>query len=214
MKKIVQHVSLFTLVLLLTSCYKHPNDDALTSDFDAYFTQYNPETNFGSFTTFYLNDSIAVITNDEDITPEKVNAPSFKDPIYQKIEDNMLANGYQQVTDSNEADLVILPIVFYTDQSGVVYYPGYWGGYYPGYWWSWGYYYSFIPQYYSFQFGAFMMDVIDAKNADWTNRRAEWIWNGSVSGLPRKYDFQNNELITDGIDRLFDMSADYFATSN
>ncbi len=213
MKRIINKISIFGLILLLASCYKHPNDDALTSDFDTYFTQYNPETDFGSFTTFFLNDSIAVVTNDEDITPEKVNAPSFKDPVYQKIIDNMVANGYQQVTDSNEADLVILPIIFYTDQSGVVYYPGYWGGYYPGYWWGWGYYYSFIPQYYSFQFGAFIMDIIDAKNADFGNRRAEWIWNGSVSGLPRNYDFQNNDLITNGIDRLFEMSTDYFETT-
>lgn len=61
MKKIIPF---FLLILLLASCQKDPDMSKLDNDFVVY-TNHDSKTDFKSFTTFYIPDSVLVIGNSE-----------------------------------------------------------------------------------------------------------------------------------------------------
>ena len=53
---------LFAGALLTTACEKYPDTDDLDNDYLVY-TNYDDDTDFKTFTTFYVPDSVLIINN-------------------------------------------------------------------------------------------------------------------------------------------------------
>ena len=98
MKKIIPF---FLLILLLASCQKDPDMSKLDNDFVVY-TNHDSKTDFKSFTTFYVPDSVLVIGSSE--KPQYWTA-SEADNIISTVIGNMESRGYTRTMDKEDADL-------------------------------------------------------------------------------------------------------------
>ena len=90
------------LVLLLTaSCQKDPDTSKLSGNFLVY-TDYDTSENFKTFNTYYIPDSILLITSSK--TPSYWNNEQ-SDQLLTTIAEKMAAYGYTQVVEKEFADV-------------------------------------------------------------------------------------------------------------
>jgi hypothetical protein len=179
MKKKAWSLLLGLGLILAVGCTKYPPDSERLLEDMAVFTQYDVNCNFNQYGTFYISDTVGVIT-DKDST-RVVNGNTKL--VVNTIITNMKSRGFTQVTSSKNADLAIN--VFYFENVHVnAYYPGwYWA--YPGYWWGYGYdyYYPYYPAYYtSYTSGTVGWDMGDLKNKQ-ANNKVYIRWNAYIRGL-------------------------------
>ena len=96
-------VPILLVLFLFTACEKEPNTDDLDDNFLVY-TDYDKTEDFGSFTKFYIPDSILLISDSKE-------AQYWKDDnalrIIEACVDNMEERGYQRVDKKDQADLGI-----------------------------------------------------------------------------------------------------------
>ena len=117
---------LFTIPLvLLASCEKDPDMENLDGDL-AVYTDYAPDSDFGSFDTYYLPDSILEVNGNRATFWKDENS----DKIISEIESEMNGKGYTRTGDKETASLGIQ--VSYLAENNRVIVDG--GGWYPGWW--------------------------------------------------------------------------------
>ncbi|MEG1545092.1 MAG: DUF4136 domain-containing protein [Tannerellaceae bacterium] len=185
MKKIFP---LFLLILLLASCQKEPDLSKLDNDF-LVFTNYDKNANFGSYNTFYVPDSVLVITGNE--KPQYWTANEADDIITTMV-NTMESRGYVRTIDKAAASLGLQ--VSYVENVNFFYnydsndywwwgYPGYWG---PGYWGNgWNSWYYPYPVVYSYSVGSLLTEMVDltAKPSKDTTTKLPIVWTAYMSGL-------------------------------
>jgi len=189
-------LSLVFVGLMTTSCYKQQDTVAL-DEYDITYTSYDTEFDFKSYNSFYLRDSVIIISDyltDDEI--EKFYADGTSDKMLKVISDKFKLLGYTETTEMEEADFLMNPSILMSKQSGVVYYPYYWWGY-PGYWgWYgggyykntnyyyppyWGWYPNWGASYYSYKTGTMVMEMADGKSVmDYR----EWLENAGENPDP------------------------------
>ncbi len=151
MIKTKQILIVLIAIVGLNSCYK----DVSTSydEMDVTLTMYDKEfsertdTNFQTYKTFIIRDSVGLISdyieegNSKWNNFYKLNGTS--DKIRKAIRQKFIDKGYTPVDSIKNADFAVNLVVTLVQNDVYVGYPGYWyrwSGYYP--YWGWGYYYK------------------------------------------------------------------------
>ena len=218
-----------TGIIVLSSCYRAPDDSVFYDDLDLVHTNYDVNRLSGTnsypseYKTFAVADSIGFASNTEDEEGEIVNDPEFRVNIRNTVTNNMLDYGYiPPVNATDTPDIYIALTVTYINTKGVSYYPIYWGG--GGYGWgypsygyggSWYYpSYTWVPSYYSYDQGSLLVDWMDLKNAvlvpdnDTSFYRVNVVWDCTISGLVRNStDADRNTRMRAAIDQGYKQST-------
>lgn len=213
-------ISFFALILLFTSCYKE-QDTTYLDELDITLTYYDKDFNFDSYQKFIVRDSVMLYSDYlEESEIEKFYTSGTSDEIRERIVNKFKNLGYTEVTDLEDADFAINPIVSLMKQEGLIYhwwwgYPGYWGWYYNWWWYYkstdyyyyppyWGWYPTYT--YYNYKTGSMVMEMIDAESIRVSR---EWMENND----PEDVDPNDiPELLfrwTATIDGILGSSADY-----
>lgn len=187
--------------LVLGGCY--PSGPDYTEDLDVVYTNFDPEFDFQSRSTYAMPDQIVVdidINNNGDTTLEYMK-PIYADPILARIEANMTALGWTRVDISAVPDVLLSPAGI----SSTTYFYSYWYNWWYGGWYGgWGWYY---PPYYtvsSYTTGSLIMTIADP-NIDSPINQSPTAWIGAMNGLlTGSGDVQR---VLNGIDQAFEQSA-------
>ena len=197
---------LLLVLLLMASCQKDPDTSKLSGNFLVY-TDYDTSENFKDFDTFYIPDSILLITSSK--TPSYWNNEQSQELLTTVI-DNMTKYGYNQVMDKEFADVgiqvsYIESTYYFTNYSSPYWwwdYPGYWyPGYWGGYWNSWYYPYTVS---YNYTTGSLLIEII---KLDTQSKKIPIIWNAYMSGLLYSSNRINLQLDVDAVDQAFEQSS-------
>ena len=101
MKKLIP--LLFVGALLATACEKYPDTSDLDNNYLVY-TNYDDDTDFKKFTTFYVPDSVLIIDNNTD-KPKYLYGTPASDIIIANYIKGMEDAGYVRTLDKESADL-------------------------------------------------------------------------------------------------------------
>jgi len=193
----------------LSSCYY---DYGLsTSDYDAIVTHYDKETNFGSYKTFILADTVFHLIKEGD---KDDISRVYDKQMLAAVRGNLISKGYTEVEfDANNLPdlLATISVSKATWTGGGWYYPWYpgWGGWYPG----WGY-----PGYgytYTYETGTVFVDIMDVDDIDKNDPDKYTIprWGGVMQGLISTSQ-SNYSRVINGIDQMFYQSPYLVAGNN
>ena len=167
-------------LLILTACEKDPDTDKLDNDY-LVLTNYDTATDFSSFDTYYVIDSILIIG---DQTKPEYWKNENSQRIVNAFSDNFEARGYTPVDTGVNADMVLQLSYVNTTYYFNVYNPGPWWNSYPGYWnwggWGWYYPYSFS---YSYSTGSIIGELVDTGAPTPLNDKLTVVWNTYICGL-------------------------------
>ncbi len=188
------------LTFLLSSCY---TDYGLTTeDYDVVYTKYNPETNFSSYKTFVMPDSVFHLIGEGE---EDNISRQFDGLILNLVAQNFENRGFVRVNDVDSADAVVVVSVSDDTYSGAVYYPPYWG--YPGWGWDWYYYppYWGDVTYYEYNTGTIYIQFANMENVDGENILYT-DWMAIANGLLSSNIVQTQNRIEKSINQAFAQS--------
>ena len=190
---VIAPIALFIVVL---GCY--PDQPEYVEEYDIAYTNYQPDFDFSNTYTYSLPEGVLLLDNREfDDEPEFID-PVFGDAILSKIRENLDAQGYIEVEDSDSADLVVLPSAFDTDFV-YTYNPGYWCWYYPCWgWWYPGYAPGYISSYTT---GTVLIQMTYPSGLQDDNVPVVWV--GALNGLLQGSDANLVSRITSNIDQAF-----------
>ena len=172
--------TLLATTMLMASCQKSPDTDRLDNSYLVY-TNYDSGTDFKTFSTYHVIDSILIIGNNEKAAYwNNANSQKIVDAYASKLE---LA-GYQPADDPQSADLVLQLSYVNTTYYFNAFSPGPWWNSYPGYWnwggWGWYYPYSFT---YSYSTGSIIGELVDTNSPTPLNDKLTVVWNSYICGL-------------------------------
>ena len=177
MKKLIP---ILFVVAVLAACQKEPSLSKLDDDY-VVFTDYDKSADFGEYLTYYMPDSVLLITNNEKAT-------------YWTNEDADLGLQVSYIED-------VRYFVDYPNDYWWWGYPGYWG---PGYWGSyWNSWYYPDPVVYSYSVNSFLAELVDLTNKNSSNRRLTILWDSYMAGLKSGSPRLNRNLIIQAIDQSF-----------
>ncbi len=201
MKKLIP---ILFAVVALAACQKEPNLSELGDDYVVY-TDYDKSIRFGDYRTYYLPDSVLLITDSEKASYWTNDNANY---ILEAFADNMASRGFVQADTKENADLG-LQISYISDTRYFVDYPtnnwwwgypGYWGpGYWGPYWNSWYYPY---PTVYSYSVNSFLAELVDLTDKNDASRRLKVVWDAYLAGVSRV----NRDLTVQAIDQAFAQS--------
>lgn len=182
MKRLANLLIVVALFSLTVSCQKDPDFDELSTEFLTY-TNYEKSAKFSSFSTFYISDTIKVMSSKIEKWYDDDNARS----IISAVAANMKERGYTQLGESEKmsADLGIQ--LTYIENSYYVtdYYSPYWYDYWYDWWWGYSYWPTWGPVYpsyavtYRYDIGSLLGEMM------WIDRAEEKIkpvWSMCVGG--------------------------------
>ena len=177
---------LFAGALLATACEKLPDTDKLDDDYLVY-TNYDGNTDFKKFTTFYVPDSVLIIDNSSN-KPKYLYGTPASDIIIANYVKGMENAGYVRTLDKAEADLG-LQISYVEETYKFRYfnnypwwygYPWYWSFNYWGDWGGWYWPYSIS---YSYTTGSVLGELVDLTEPEGTSKTLKVVWSSYISGL-------------------------------
>lgn len=181
---------------LLVSCEEYPEMEGDNMAQLVSWTYYEPDTNFTQYKTFFVEDSMGVIEEDQSTTiVQNARTRTIRNQIIECMENA----GYVQTEDKDAADLYMTMMEVNQTNISISYDPGYWGGYDPwgwGYFYSPGYYYSpyyissaYTTQTFSIQMGDGMHRYVNEDG----NRVMTVVWNAVIKGITG-YDRSDTEI--------------------
>jgi Domain of unknown function (DUF4136) len=191
------------LVTVVIGCEPQPDDLTLLDQF-VVSTNFDPDANFSSYTTYYMPlDTIGLVSNvagDDSI----IVGSSYARPVITQVKNNLNSRGFQSVGINDDPDLAInayvlknLNIFQQTYYPGSYGYPGY---YYPGYYGYYGYnYYPYVNTY-AYNTGVLVVEIVDLKNKTAQNT-VKVIWDAYLGDVFSSVDLSQQTL--DGIDQAF-----------
>ena len=200
MKKVI--ICLILGIALSPACRKSPDTSRLSTEFVVQ-TARDPDADFGSYSTYYISDTIKLsTTNPNDSVWSDLQSKQLIDA----VKANMAAMGYTLVNKGSNPDLGLSMTAIKDLNLGVIY-PGWWWGYW-GCYWGWCYYPPYYPWYgmiYTIPTGTLILDMIDLKNAT-ADERLTIVWGAVMSG---GLGTTGNDLAlgVSAIDQAFDQSG-------
>jgi hypothetical protein len=200
MRKIFRFIPLVLTALLAVSCEKDPDWDELDSDYTVY-TDYDSDTRFGEFSTYYLPEYI--LLPGSSLSSREWEGESA-DIILDEIAYGMDSRGYVQTHDKDNADIGLQ--VTYLEQSYVISYYGWWDYGFWGPYWS-GWYYPY-PMIYSYDTGTLIIEMVDlTESGDRDNRHSlPVVWYAAAEGLQYGNSRINMQLTLRAIEQAFAQS--------
>lgn len=201
MKKFLLLACMTTLAM--TSCEKDPDMEQLDSNMVVY-TDYDNNTDFSKFQTYFLPDSI-LEAGQHDTYWKDENAQK----LINTVETQMNNRGYRRITDPGQKDDADLGIqLSYVSQTTHVVSGGYWGGWWDyGYWGPWwgGWYYPY-PVSYSYDTNTLVIEMVDLSDSRTENAKLPVVWYANASGYQYS-SWYNIRLMTNAIDQAFEQSS-------
>lgn len=205
MKKLIY---LACTALLVVSCEKEPDFEKLDSNYVVY-TDYNQDTDFSKFQTYFLPDSILEANSSN-------KATFWKDEnaldLISVIESEMNERGFQRLTKPEEKDIADLgvQITYIAETNQVITGGGYYGGWWDyGFWGPWwdSWYYSF-PISYSYDTGTIIIEMLDCTQKDSSSNRNRLpvIWYANGQGYRYTSPRANQQLLIEAIEQAFKQS--------
>lgn len=203
------YIGVFILLTgILYSCQKDEEVNKLDADYRV-MTDYDSETDFSSFQSYYLADSILFIGQDE--KPQYLDSLQAK-PILDACHRNMQERGYSRAASKERADLglqmtYIASTYHFTGYTASPYwwwgFSGYWS---PFYWGNWGAWYYPYPISFSVSTGALLTDMLNLKAEQGVGKRLPVVWQSYQTGLLHGSDAFNIILAARGIEQSFKQS--------
>jgi hypothetical protein len=191
-------------IFILGSCTKDPVSKLSAEESQLYITNHDSTTDFSSFKTFSISDSVAVISNNH---LRGKTHDSFDSLLIASVTAAMTQRGYTLVTNEQNPDLGINVNNIINTYTGYIDYGSYYDDYYgyldPYYWGYPGYGYSgsYIGTY-QVNEGAISIDMFDLKDASATGK-IKAVWSGVIRGSGI---FQSAN-INSSVQALFNQSA-------
>ena len=180
MKKFSIAALVAVCALSIVSCQKDPDTDKLDNGYLVY-TNYDSGTDFRTFDTFHVIDSILIIDNSEKTTYWN-NANS--DKVVNAFAMQLEGAGSQPAASVDDADVVLQLSYINTTYYFTAFGNGPWWNSYPGYWnwggWGWYYPYSFS---YSYSTGSIIGELVDTNSPTVLNDKLTVVWNSYICGL-------------------------------
>ena len=207
MKKLIP--MLFAAVLMVTACEKTPDTGKLDDDYLVY-TNYDDDTDFKQFSTYYMPDSVLIITGNAD-KPKYLYGTPASDIILTNFDKGMENAGYIRVADKSIADLG-LQVSYVEDTYNFRYfnnypwwygYPWYWNF---GYWGNWGGWYWPYNITYSYTTGSVLGELVDLTLPPTTSKTLRVVWSTYISGLLNPNGSLNATEVQQGINQAFSQS--------
>ena len=186
MKKLI----LITLAALtLAACEKQADTDELEGRYVVY-TSYDPQTDFSSLGTYYLPDSILIISNS--LQPTYSTGTQAQE-ILQAWADNMETRGFTRSEKREDADLGLQ--VSYVENT-YHFNSIDWGGWY----------YPFVVSY-SFNTGTFLAELVNLTSPQGEDQSLPVVWNSCMSGALSGSTRLDTMLVIDAVNQAFAQSA-------
>lgn len=187
--------------LILWGCY--PDGPEYYSDLDVVYTNHQSDYDFTSKSTYSRPNKIVVdVKISEGDTTFVYMEDKYATPIFQIIDNNMAALGWQKVEISNKPDVLLTPALMSSTTIFYSYWYDWWyGGYYPPYW---GWYYPPYVSVSSYTTGNLIMTISDPNLQGPTNKSPA-LWVASCAGLV-SWNY-NVSRVTQGIDQAFKQSS-------
>lgn len=190
---------LLAATAIFSSCEKDPDLSKMDSDFTVY-TQYDPEADFSTASTYFLPDSILT-------TGGGMQAVYWKDEnaqtLIKLIESKMNTRNYSRESDKENAQLGIQ--VSYVENSthvgGLWWNTGYWGPF-----WGGGWYYPY-PVSYNYDTGTLVIEIVDLRDKETTDAKLPVIWRTTNSGMLYGNNQLNLLLVQRSIEQAFNQST-------
>lgn len=200
---------LFAAALLLAACEKTPDTGKLDDDYLVY-TDYDAETDFAKFTTFYVPDSVLIIDNSSN-KPKFLYGTPASELIIANYVKGMEQAGYVRTLDKANADLG-MQVSYVEDTYSFRYYNNYpwWYGY-PwywnfGYWGNWGGWYWPYSITYSYSTGSVLGELVDLTLPESTSKQLRVVWSSYISGLLNNDGTLNTTEVKQAIEQAFSQS--------
>lgn len=200
-QSVVAVLAVFTA--LSFGCTKDPLDNLNQEESRIYITNSDSSTNFSSYKTYSISDSVVVLDNGEAFKDLTALDQSYIDA----VKKYMLQKGYNLVSKESNPDIGIDVNRIYNTATGYYGYDDYWdyyGGYWDPYYWGYDGYGYYIPASYGiYQVteGAMSIDMLDLKNAG-SKGSIDIIWNGLIRGEG----IFNSSNSDESVKALFDQS--------
>ena len=200
-------IPLLLAVFAFAACEKDPDMDKLDNDYLVY-TNYDKQANFKEFSTYYIPDSVMVITDKSEPEYWKGQAASA---IINAYKTNLNNKGFVYTADKDAADLGVqvsyIQSTYYLTAYGQPYwwwnYPGYWNAPYWGNWGGW--YYPYVVNY-SISTNSFLTEILNLKAPEGAKEKLPVLWTSYLSG-PASYSGNVNEtLVVQAINQSFAQS--------
>ncbi len=159
--------------VMFAACQKDPMKNLTASESRIYITNRDSTVSFSEFKTFSVADSVGVIEDNQGIGKSN---DDFDINVIAKVREHLESRGFTEVSRDDSPDLGITVTRIYSNYTGIVSYPGYWGGYggfYDPYYWGYGGYSYYDPIYYGPNYystyqvtqGALAIDMLNLKDA-------------------------------------------------
>ena len=190
------------LCMLFASCQKDPDTDRLDNDYLVY-TNYDADTDFKSFNTFHVIDSILIIDNN---SKNEYWNNSNSQKIVNAYATKLQSVGYTPVGSVDEADVVLQLSYINTTYYFTSFGTGPWWNSYPGYWnwggWGWYYPYSFT---YSYSTGSIIGELVNTNAPTPQYDKLTVVWNSYICGLLNGNNLSLSRTM-DAVDQAFKQS--------
>ena len=198
---------MIALTVTIVSCQKDPSTSDLHKDYLVY-TAYDTSVNFSGFNTYYIPDSILLMTDEsQDVYWSDEDALE----IVNAVVTNMNAYGYTRTEDKETADLGIQMsyvkqvtyFVGYDNPYWWWYYPYYWS---PGYWGDWyGWHYPY-QVYYGYTAGSMLIEMMNLETGTASQKKLPVIWDSYIGGLLTNSAELNQPRSLQAVDQAFEQS--------
>lgn len=183
-------VAVVSAILALGGCY--PQGATYVDELDMTVTVKNNEVNYDDYMTFYIHDTVALVSNNDDDEILDMDDAKF---LVDEFRMRMLELGWQEVTtpQTDTPDVAILMTVLENVTTNIIGGGWGWGGWYGwGGWWGYpccGYYpgypgYCCYTSIYQYTTGSLIIEMLDVKNAEDQGDKVlvPVAWHGGLNG--------------------------------
>lgn len=206
----IQKIRFMAFALLgvtLCACQEDPSTSDLHRNYLVY-TAHDTATDFSSFNTFYLPDSILLMSS-ADTTKYWTNANAQE--LISVVDNALHQAGYMRDSYKSDADLGIqisfveqvTYFVGYNNPYWWWYYPYYWTPTYWGDWTGWHYPYQV---YYGYTAGSMLIEMVDLKADQQSGKKLPVIWDSYIGGLLTSNTNLNQQRAVAALEQAFEQS--------
>jgi hypothetical protein len=199
----------------LTSCISpDPLTDLIPEEKDTYVTNRDKSIDFSEFKTYYIVDSVQLVTKSADSTDETIESAPL---ILNTVNSELQKSGFVKVNSPELADVgVSVSVLEFSEDVPVGYYPylggaGYYGYISPAFYGYPGYGYGIPPYYgyYQIEVGSISIELFDLKSVRITAQtKLNVIWSALLAGslAGESQDESSGERIVKAITSAFQQS--------
>ncbi len=205
--KKLRYFAVAFVAVAFCACQKDPSTSDLHRNYLVY-TAHDTATDFASFDTYYLPDSILLIGNG---SKTEYWTDSEAQQIVDKVADYLTAAGYLRASEKSASNLGIqlsyvkqvTYFVGYDNPYWWWYYPYYWAPDYWGDWTGWHYPYSV---YYGYTAGSLLIEMVDLEADQSSGKKLPVVWNSFIGGLLTSNAEVNQERTIAAVEQAFEQS--------